>query len=109
LVELGEGLGEALTREVLEETGLTVEVLGITAVLERIYRDSKDKIPYHYVLIDFACEYRAGEVRPASDITAARFVSLQDLSSLDLPEFTAQVIQRAWEQKKTGAWLPMIP
>jgi len=85
-----------------------VEVLGISAVLERIYRDSQDKIPYHYVLIDFACRYRAGEVRPASDITAARFVPLSELPALNLPQFTAQVIQRAWEQKRQGSFLPMI-
>ena len=108
LVELGEGLETALKREVLEETGLTVKVLGITAVLERIYLDSQDRIPFHYVLIDFACEYLTGEVCPASDITAARFVPLNDLPALKLPQFTARVIYRAWEQKNTGSFLPLF-
>ncbi len=109
LVEVGEGLEAALIREVEEETGLAVRVLGITAVLERIYRDDADKIPYHYVLIDFACEYLGGEVRPASDITAARFVALDHLTTLPLASWTAEVIRRAWEQKRKGAFLGLIP
>ncbi len=108
LVEVGEGLEAAIKREVLEETGLTVEVLGITAVLERIYRDAEDNIPYHYVLIDFACDYLSGEVTPASDITAARFVSLDKLADFALAGLTDEIIRRALEQKKTGAFLPII-
>ncbi len=108
LVELGETLTAALDRELLEETGLTVKVLGLTAVLDRIYRDPADAVSYHYVLVDFLCDYAGGEARPASDITAARFVPLWSLPEYDLPEFTAAVIRRAWEQKRQGAWLPVL-
>jgi ADP-ribose pyrophosphatase YjhB (NUDIX family) len=92
----------------MEETGLFVKVLGITAVLERVYRDAAENIPYHYVLIDFACDYIAGEVTPASDITAAQFVSREKLQDIPLASLTSQVIERAWEQKQTGAFLPLI-
>ncbi len=108
LVELGETLEEALTRELAEEVGISVKILGITAVLNRIYRDSEGGVPYHYVLVDFLCDYEAGEVRPGSDITAARFTPLSDLSRFDLPEFTARVIERAWDQKQRGGMLPLI-
>jgi 8-oxo-dGTP diphosphatase len=108
VVEVGESLEAAIVREVEEETGLVIRVLGITAVLERIYRDDVDKVPYHYVLIDFACEYVSGEVEPASDVTAARFVSLENLPELPLPAFTAKVIERARHQKENGTFLPVI-
>jgi ADP-ribose pyrophosphatase YjhB (NUDIX family) len=107
-VEVGEGLEEAIQREILEETGLTVKILGVTAVLERIYRDSERNIPYHYVLIDFACEYVSGNLTPASDVTDARFVPWHRLPEFPLASFTTQVIQRAFEQRNTGAFLPLI-
>jgi ADP-ribose pyrophosphatase YjhB (NUDIX family) len=108
VVELGESLEAAILREVWEETGLAVKVLGITAVLERIFRDDDDNIPYHYVLIDFACDYLSGELTPASDIIAARFVSLDGLPEFALVSLTTQVILRAREHKEKGAFLPMI-
>jgi 8-oxo-dGTP diphosphatase len=109
LVEVGEGLEAALLREIQEETGLVVRILGVSAVLERIYRDDDDNIPYHYVLIDFACEYLAGQVRPASDITAARFVSPAGLEEFPLASHTARVIRRAWEQREQASFLQLIP
>ena len=108
LVEVGETLEEALRREVREETGLTVRILGVTAVLERIYRDDDHNIPYHYVLIDFACNYVSGNLTPASDITAACFVTLPQLSEFAVASFTEEAVRRAFEQRQTGAFLPMI-
>ena len=108
LVEVGETLTAAITRELAEETGLTVRLLGIAAVLERIFPDEAGQVAYHYVLIDFVCEYLAGDLNPASDITAAQFVALPDLDRFDLPRFTSDVIHRAHDQKQRGTFLPLI-
>ena len=108
VVELGESLEAAVVREVQEETGLAVEVLGITAVLERVFRDPDGKISFHYVLVDFACRYVSGEVTPASDITAAQFVPPSEVEKFDLVKLTAPVILRAREQKEKGSFLPPI-
>jgi len=107
LVELGETLTEALRRELLEETGLTVAIRGIAAVLERIYRDDAGGIPYHYVLVDFLCDYIGGDITAASDINAAHFFPVNDLPRDHLPPFTAQVIRRAWDQRQRGGFLPL--
>lgn len=109
LVELGETLTAALTREIAEETGLAVRPLGISAVLERIFPDAAGKIAYHYVLVDYLCDYLEGEPRPGSDITAARFTPLAELPSFHLAAPTCAVIRRAWDQKRQGAFLPLLP
>jgi 8-oxo-dGTP diphosphatase len=107
LVELGESLSVAIQRELAEETGLTVTLLGIAAVLERIFPDPDGAIAYHYVLVDYLCDYSGGELSPGSDITAARFVDLSELAGFDLPQFTSDVIRRAREQKRQGSCLPL--
>jgi 8-oxo-dGTP diphosphatase len=108
LVELGETLTAALTREIAEETGLSVKILGVSAVLERLFPDPAGKIAYHYVLIDYACAYLEGELQPASDITAAQFVALTDLDRFDLAQFTLEVIRRAQAQQRQGTLLPLL-
>ena len=108
LVELGETIEAAIHRELEEETGIAVRLLGIAAVLERIFPDPDGRIAYHYVLVDFLCDYVEGELTPGSDITAARFVPLSDIPGFDLPQFTADVIRRAWEQKRQGTGLPLM-
>ena len=108
LVELGETLAAAIKRELTEETGLAVTLLGISAVAERIFPDPDGRIAYHYVLVDYLCDYVGGELTPGSDITAARFVARSDLAAFDLPQVTADVIHRAWEQKRQGTALPVI-
>ena len=108
LVELGETLVEAIRRELAEETGLTVNLLGVAAVLERIFPDEAGGIPYHYVLVDFLGDYAGGELTPGSDITAAQFVAPGGLARFGLADLTAQVIRRAREQKRRGTFLPLI-
>jgi 8-oxo-dGTP diphosphatase len=108
LVELGETMAAAIHRELAEETGLTVRLLGIAAVLERTFPDPDGRIAYHYVLVDFLCDYLEGELQPGSDITAAQFVPLNEISGFDLPQFTADVIRRAWDQKRQGNYLALM-
>lgn len=108
LVEVGETLTTAIRREIAEETGLSVRILGVSAVLERIFPDEGGMIAYHYVLIDYLCDYLEGELQPSSDVTAARFVAWRDLPDFDLPHFTLEVIRRAREQKQRGTFLPLL-
>ena len=100
VVDVGETLKEALRREVLEETHLEVEVLTLAKVLERIFRDPDGRVAYHYVLVDFLCRPKAGELRSDSDARDARFVSLRDLPSYQIAPITLEVIHRADRLRK---------
>lgn len=96
--ELGETVTEALHREVLEETGLTVVLGALIDVLDFIEQD-KDTTQFHYTLIDYAAEYVSGELKPASDAVDAHFFSLEEALALPLWSETKRVIETAAHQR----------
>jgi 8-oxo-dGTP diphosphatase len=93
-VELGETLEEAIVREVLEETGLEIEVLAVVEAFDRISRDGEGRVRYHYVLVDFLCRATGGALACATDATEARWAAPDELAGLT--PLTVQVIQKAW-------------
>ena len=95
VVDLGETLQAAVAREALEETHLEVEPLALVKVLDRIFRDKEGRVAYHYVLVDFLCRYKGGEVRPGSDALEARFVPVAELALLNVIPATREVIYQA--------------
>ena len=90
-VELGETLEQALVREVEEETGLVVRPRAVVAVFDRIQRDAEG-VAYHYVIVDYLCDYVAGEARAGSDAEAVALVAPAELAAYDLPEKALEVV-----------------
>ncbi len=89
-VEMGELLADALRREVLEETNLTIEVGDLAGILE---------IPgpeVHYVILDhFATIVGNADPRPGTDVSTVRWVPLDEISALECtPRFVETM--RAW-------------
>ena len=81
-VEVGETLEESVAREMLEETGLEVEVGPVIEVFDRITRDEQGEVRYHFVLVDYLCWPVGGELRAGSDVADARFVDPAELPRL---------------------------
>jgi len=94
-VDVGETLEQAIAREVLEETGLEIEVGPIVEVLDRISRDADGRVEHHFVLIDFVGRPRGGALRSASDAEDAAWVALHDLARYEVAPVTISVIQKA--------------
>jgi ADP-ribose pyrophosphatase YjhB (NUDIX family) len=99
-VEVGETLEQAVAREILEETGFEVEVGPVIEVFDRIMHDDQQRVRYHYVLIDYLCWPRAGELRAGSDVDAAVLADPGELGRFQLTEKAAAVIERALELAK---------
>ena len=99
-LELGETLEEGAVREVLEESGLAVETVGLVEVLDRINKEEAgNRILYHYVLVDFLCRVVGGKLEAASDVEDARWVEREQLNSHSayrLAPVTVMVIEKAF-------------
>src|ERR1700761_3755780 len=83
--EAGETVHEAVHREIREEAGIEIEIIGVAAVVDLIDRDEQD-IKHHYTVIDMLAEWRSGEARAGDDATDVAWVGLDEIAAYDLPD-----------------------
>jgi 8-oxo-dGTP diphosphatase len=102
LLESGELLEDAVRREVLEETGLVVEMLYRFDIFERIMRDAEGRPEYHYVLVDYVCRVTGGQPKPASDVSRIEWVPCDKLREYKVTEGTIEAIERAYSEKTSA-------
>lgn len=96
---LGETVRETALREVREETGLEAEVTALLDVVDSINRDAERKIAYHYTLIDFLAEWRAGEARSGGDAAAVAWADPAALDPYELWDETIRLIRMGLERR----------
>ena len=102
-LELGESLQEGVARELLEETGLEVQVLDMIEAFDRIFLDpvapdaaKRSRPKYHYVIVDYLCERLAGEAQAGSDVTDLAYAAEGELEKFHLTSTATRVLQRAF-------------
>jgi 8-oxo-dGTP diphosphatase len=93
-VELGETLQKAAEREILEETGVTIQAKEIIYTFESIYKDRDGNIRFHYVILDYSADYISGSPAPHDDALAAQWVSPQGASSLNINSATLILLKK---------------
>jgi 8-oxo-dGTP diphosphatase len=97
-IEWSERAADAGLRELKEETGCTAEIIGLIDVVDGIMTRSSESnaAPWaHYVLIDYAARWIAGEPVASDDASDARFFSPAAAETLGLWSETLRVIEAA--------------
>ena len=98
VVELGETLVEAATREVREETGLEIEPLMLVGYRQVIARDADGRVERHFVILPFAARWLAGEISLNEELAEAHWLEPSELSGLATTEGLAEIVTTAWEK-----------
>lgn len=96
-VEWGETLVQALVREMEEETGLVVRPGELLIAFDRISSPPSGS-SYHYVILDFLCEWVSGEPRAGSDAQEVRWARPEDLQAIGAPSKVVEVVALAFER-----------
>jgi 8-oxo-dGTP diphosphatase len=95
-VELGEAVRDAAVREAREECGLDIELVQDRPMDAYDIRkiDERGRLRYHYVLLEFLARPKEGALNPTSDVTDARWVSLDEAENYDLVESVRSFIRK---------------
>ena len=101
-LELGESLVEGVRREVLEETGIEVEVGAVVEVFDRVHRDGDGRVRYHFVIVDFLCRPVGGVLVAGDDAADARWVTLAEVAGLGVNPHALAVIVRGFDAHETA-------
>lgn len=96
---LGETVRQAARREVLEEAGLEVEVVALLDVVDSITHAPDGRLAYHYTLVDFLAEWRAGQARAGGDAAEVAWAAPDELGAYVLWDETLRVIRLALERR----------
>jgi ADP-ribose pyrophosphatase YjhB (NUDIX family) len=103
--ELGETVMQTLVREIREEAGIEISPGALIDVVDSIEHDAgeqaaapgappgESQVVYHWTLVDFSAEWRAGELRAGGDALEARWFALAEISSLALWPETQRIIE----------------
>ena len=91
--ELGETVEEAAHREIMEETSIEIDIVGLLDVVDLVREDDAGRVRFHYTLVDFTARWRAGEAVAGSDAAAVRWVPLDELDQYRMWDETHRVIR----------------
>ena len=98
VVEVGETLIEAVKREVMEETALTIEPVALAGFREAIICDAESRVERHFVILCFAARWIAGEPHLSEELSEAHWLRPDALAGLHTTEGLAEIVAAAFER-----------
>ena len=103
MVEVGETLTEAVAREVLEETSLTIEPVGARGLsARRSSRDADDRVERHFVILCFAARWIGGEPVLNEELSEARWLRPDELAGLPTTPGLAEIVAAAFDRLRAA-------
>lgn len=94
-VEAGESLREAAIREVMEEVGIAIELLGFADHAEIIEHDESGTPRIHYVVCCFAARWLSGEPQTGPEAGEIIWADDATLAGLKTTKRLPQIVTRA--------------
>lgn len=98
-VKAGESLPVAVAREVLEETGIRINVGEMIYHMEYIEQAEDGSLAFHYVVLDYAGEYLGGELCAGDDAAEANWVEFSELPQLEMTPSTSQALHTLFPEE----------
>lgn len=95
-----ERIEEAIHREVREETGLAIRLIGLIGVFEALPDEIAEASYSHIVLIDYAAEWVSGEPAAGDDAAEAVFVPVEEALTRLSWDKTRLALKRAIEIRR---------
>jgi len=90
-IELGESMEEALKREILEETGLSVYDIRLIGLKECIY-SSEFHDKKHFIFIDYICHTDSSDVILNDEAEEYEWADMDNIEKYDLGGFTRELL-----------------
>ena len=99
-VDYGEPCEVAAVREVKEETQLDVKIedIKLVDIVNKVIRDEKGKIKFHFVIVDYVTHEFKGRVTPSDDALQAKWTKFSDLNKYEYPQTIKELFH------KLGLW-----
>lgn len=94
-IEFGERAEDAIKREILEETGLDVEVVELLMVQQAINPEGYYKKNVHYIFLDYLCKAKNSDVRLDNvELQDYLWVNPEEALKLDLEPYTRRLLEK---------------
>lgn len=102
-IDVGESPGEAVVREVYEESGYEAKVIKLAMLHDR-NKHPHPPGPFHTYKLFFLCELTGGTAKPSYETDAVEFFPVQALPELSVGRVLASQILRLYEHSHNPDW-----
>lgn len=94
-IEPGETPEAAAARELLEETGVTAEIVALAGEREVVLKDEGGGIAARFKIFAFAARWRAGEAKPGAEAAEVAWVEPEEIAAYNATEGLLPIVMAA--------------